>query len=45
MGVGSGIGVDLVESESNPKCLDFSLAEKTNTVSKEPIIIRELTCG
>ncbi len=24
MGVGSGIGVDLVESESLPKCLDFS---------------------
>lgn len=44
MGVGSGIGVDLVESENVPKQIDFSLSfgEEKNT---EPILIQELTCG
>lgn len=38
MGVGSGIGVDLVESEAIPKQLDFtySFGNEANT---EPIVI------
>jgi len=45
MGVGSGIGVDLVESESIPKKLDFSLAFPQDQPNSDPIIIKELTCG
>lgn len=44
MGVGSGIGVDLVESERTPKQLDFTYAFG-NEPSSEPIIITQVTCG
>ena len=44
MGVGSGIGVDMVESESLPQQIDFQQA-LPESERKEPVIVKELACG
>ena len=40
MGVGSGNGLDMVESESVPKMLSFDAAFPEGHVEAEPVIIR-----
>ena len=44
MGVGSGIGIDMVESETTPQTVDFryALPEKDR---KEPVIITDVATG
>ena len=44
MGVGSGIGIDLVESENVPKEIDFKQALPSDQQS-EPVIITDFTAG
>ena len=45
MGVGSGNGLDMVESESVPRMLSFSTAFPEGHVEEEPVIIRQVNCG
>lgn len=45
MGVGSGNGLDMVESESIPKQLDFSSSFPQGATSNEPVIIDQVQCG
>lgn len=45
MGIGSGMGTDLVESESNPKELDFKSALPEGEKDATPVMIQDFSCG
>lgn len=47
LGVGSGCGIDIIESENIPKEIDFSRADShmKEKLSESPVIIKDVTTG
>lgn len=45
LGVGQGVGIDLVESESVPKELDFTTSFPGHDTHDEPVFIQDVYCG
>lgn len=45
LGVGNAIGMDLVESESIPKELEFTQAFPKHDLHTDPVFIRDFSCG
>lgn len=45
LGIGQGIGIDMIESESNPKELDFTQSWPGHEDHLDPVFIKDVYCG
>lgn len=45
LGIGEGVGIDLVESQNLPKEVEFTGQEADLGDDTDPIIVKDFTCG